>query len=71
MLDEIVEAFSQEDARVDPVTSEWQFNELAPGIVLVISWVNARGRTSRRSSIWQVFDRELVLRFHQGMIVKE
>lgn len=71
LLDDTVIELSNEPGRPAPETSEWLFNELSPGIVLVNYRILALGRESRRSSIWQLSSAGPVLRFHQGTIVPE
>ena len=66
--DEMVAALAQEPARDAPPTSDWQFNELAPGLILV-TYVIEGERLSRHSSIWSIDDDTVLLRFHQGTIV--
>ncbi len=69
LVDETVAELSRESSRDTPDTSEWLFNELAPGLVLVTYRIATPGRESRRSSIWQIVEDAPVLRFHQGTIV--
>lgn len=67
--DDTMSALADEDARAMPPTSDWLFNELSPGIVLVNYLIESPERPSRRSSLWQVTQDGPVLRFHQGTVV--
>lgn len=67
--DEIVSALGAEPARETPETDEWQFNELAPGLVLVTYRLRSGTVCSRRSSIWDLSNGLPEIRFHQGTVV--
>ncbi len=66
VFDEMVEALAAEDARPTPVTDEWRFRDLAPGVVLVTYRIRRAGRDSRHSSIWDLADGSPRVVFHQG-----
>lgn len=67
--DEMVAALANEPARDAPPTRDWQFNELAPGLILVTYVIEGATRVSRHSSIWSIDGDTALLRFHQGTLV--
>lgn len=69
LREETIVALSEEDGGPVPETSDWLFNELAPGLVLVNYRLVAPGRETRRSSLWQLSASGPALRFHQGTLV--
>lgn len=48
---------------------EWQFTELAAGIVLVTYRLTSASGRSRRSSIWKLGDESPEILFHQATVV--
>lgn len=62
-----VAALPDEAPRATPETSEWLFNRVGPGLVLVTYRIHGSPRDSRHSSLWEV--PTLTLRFHQGTFV--
>lgn len=61
-------ALTEEDPRAQPATSEWRFNEITPGVVLITYRVHTSERDSRHSSLWDTTGDRPVLRFHQGTV---
>lgn len=48
---------------------DWQFEQMAPDLVLVTYRIDDGGRVSRHASVWELGDGVPVLRFHQGTVV--
>lgn len=68
-LDETLRALTTEDSHESPHVSEWLFNEIKPGLVLVTYLARTSNRESRHSSLWDVTSEQPTLRFHQGTIL--
>lgn len=64
-----IEMLSREETRAVPESSEWLFNEIAPGLVLVNYRVHNPERDSRHSSIWELTLEGPVIRFHHGTVI--
>lgn len=64
-----VSALPDEAPRPTPETSEWLFNRVGDGLVLVTYRIHGSPRDSRHSSLWEVPN--LTLRFHQGTFVTD
>jgi uridine phosphorylase len=70
--DDIVASLAAEPAgRTAPATDEWEFADLAPGILQVTYRITTPTRVSRHSSIWDVDATPPRLRFHQGTVVPD
>ena len=61
---ELVTALQSEPPSSLPETSEWLFNPVGPGLVLVTYRIQNRTMSSRHSSLWEL--KGPVLRYHQG-----
>ena len=66
----IITSLGEETERPTPVTDEWAFAEISPGLVLVTYRIQRESGDSRHSSIWDVSNGDPVLRFHQGTLVQ-
>ena len=51
------------------VADSWEFQHLAPHVVLIIYRLRRGSKVSRHSSIWDTSTDPAKLRFHQGTIV--
>ena len=66
---ETIAALASEEPRDNPDISEWRYNEIANGVVLVTYRVHTPERDSRHSSVWDLTSGRAVLRFHQGTVI--
>ncbi|NAZ14922.1 nuclear transport factor 2 family protein [Glutamicibacter soli] len=67
---DLVAALQSEPAGILPQTSEWLFNPVGPGLVLVTYRIQNHATASRHSSLWEL--QGPVLRYHQGTpVVKD
>lgn len=67
--DDVVAHLAHEPTRPTPVTDEWAYVPLAPGLTLVTYRIRGADRDSRHSSIWDLGSGSPVMRFHQGTVV--
>jgi len=62
----ILEALRTEEDHPLPATDDWQYLEVAPGVVLVTYRIRSSAGDSRHSSIWDTTSGAPEIRFHQG-----
>lgn len=66
--EDVMASLAQEPMRPMPVTDEWAYVALAPGLTLVTYRIRGAG-SSRHSSIWDLRSGSPVIRFHQGTVI--
>jgi hypothetical protein len=64
---ETLAALKAEERGDSPETSEWLFNRVSLGLVLVTYRIHEGDHDSRHASLWEI--EGPVLRFHQGTII--
>ena len=67
----ILEALRTEEDHPLPATDDWQYLEVAPGVVLVTYRIRTSAGDSRHSSIWDTTSGAPEIRFHQGTALSE